>query len=324
MAKLMTAAENGRFSRTIVNRLWQRLMGRGIVHPIDAMQMEPWNAALLDYLAAQLIENKYDLKKVLELIATSEAYQSQAETVAVAADGGKYTYRGPRAKRLTAEQFVDSIWQITGAAPAAFDASVTRVRRLTPAMQTAPKMLTGRWIWSQANASAIPAGETLAFRGDWTLKAAPSDAVAAVSCDNSYKLYMNGKLIQVGDNWELPDRISLTSALKPGKNAFLIVAKNGGVGPNPAGLFFEARALQADGAWDTFATGDAWQWSPTLPAPSGAFEFEPVNWKAAKNCDNPQLWMARVGNQLQDKLQPGGATGALGSRPLSLTEETIF
>ena len=77
----MTHPENGRFTRTIVNRLWHRLMGRGIVHPVDAMQTEPWSADLLDYLAVHLADNGYDLKKTLELIATSQAYQSQAQAV---------------------------------------------------------------------------------------------------------------------------------------------------------------------------------------------------------------------------------------------------
>ncbi len=36
-AKLVTHPDNGRFQRTIVNRVWQRLMGRGIVHPVDIM-----------------------------------------------------------------------------------------------------------------------------------------------------------------------------------------------------------------------------------------------------------------------------------------------
>ena len=58
----MTDRENGRFTRTIVNRLWHRLMGRGIVHPVDAMQTEPWSADLLDYLAVDLVDNGYDLK----------------------------------------------------------------------------------------------------------------------------------------------------------------------------------------------------------------------------------------------------------------------
>ncbi|HVW37463.1 MAG TPA: DUF1549 domain-containing protein, partial [Pirellulales bacterium] len=63
LAALMTHRDNGRFTRTVVNRLWQRLMGRGIVHPVDAMQSEPWSADLLDELAVYLADNGYDLKK---------------------------------------------------------------------------------------------------------------------------------------------------------------------------------------------------------------------------------------------------------------------
>src|SRR5262249_5110783 len=37
LAGLVTHSDNGRFTRTIANRLWQRLMGRGIVHPVDVM-----------------------------------------------------------------------------------------------------------------------------------------------------------------------------------------------------------------------------------------------------------------------------------------------
>src|SRR5262249_48169384 len=36
-AALVTHPDNGRFARTIANRVWQRLMGRGIVHPVDVM-----------------------------------------------------------------------------------------------------------------------------------------------------------------------------------------------------------------------------------------------------------------------------------------------
>src|SRR5207245_306420 len=63
LAHLMTQADNGRLTRTIVNRLWHRLMSRGIVHPVDVMGNEPWNADLLDYLASHLAENGYDVKK---------------------------------------------------------------------------------------------------------------------------------------------------------------------------------------------------------------------------------------------------------------------
>ena len=77
LAELVTHPDNGRFPRTIVNRLWQRLMGRGIVHPVDVMANEPWSEDLLDYLAAYLVDHGYDLKKLIEHIATSQAYQSR-------------------------------------------------------------------------------------------------------------------------------------------------------------------------------------------------------------------------------------------------------
>src|SRR4029078_2759814 len=109
---------NGRFSRTIANRVWHRLMGRGIVHPVDVMANKPWSADLLDYLAGYLVENKYDLKKLMEHIATSQAYQSQAVSFEKEISGDDYQFRGPELKRLTAEQFVDAVWQIGGTAPA--------------------------------------------------------------------------------------------------------------------------------------------------------------------------------------------------------------
>ena len=44
---LLTHPQNGRFTRTIVNRIWAQLMGRGIVHPVDAMHTKPWSEDLL-------------------------------------------------------------------------------------------------------------------------------------------------------------------------------------------------------------------------------------------------------------------------------------
>ncbi len=107
LAELMTDSENGRVTRTIVNRLWHRLMGRGIVHPVDAMQTEPWSADLLDYLAVDFADNGHDLKRALRLIVSSHAYQSRAVALDEQPTGPHYVYTGPIAKRMTAEQFVD-------------------------------------------------------------------------------------------------------------------------------------------------------------------------------------------------------------------------
>jgi cytochrome c553 len=117
LAGLITHPENGRFTRTIVNRLWQRLMGRGIVHPVDAMASRPWSEDLLDYLAVYLADQKSDLRKLLEHIATSRAYQARHAVVEKQPAGQDYVFRGPGVQRLTAEQFVDAVWQITRAGP---------------------------------------------------------------------------------------------------------------------------------------------------------------------------------------------------------------
>jgi hypothetical protein len=118
LARLITEPENGRFTRTIANRIWQRLMGRGIVHPVDVMANPPWSDDLLDYLGVYLVDQHYDLKKLIELIVTSRTYQSQAVLEHDEPQGEEYVFRGPEMKRLTAEEFMDAVWMITRTAPA--------------------------------------------------------------------------------------------------------------------------------------------------------------------------------------------------------------
>jgi hypothetical protein len=139
LAQLVTHPDNGRFPRTIANRLWQRLMGRGIVHPVDVMANQPWSADLLDYLANYLVEQKYDLKKLMEHIATSKTYQARPALLAKEPIGAEYAFRGPELRRISAEQFMDALWMLTktgpgkGAAPVAlpaFSEAVPTERRL--------------------------------------------------------------------------------------------------------------------------------------------------------------------------------------------------
>ncbi len=64
--------------RTIVNRIWARLFGRGLVEDVDDMDGEPWSPELLDWLSADFVEHGYDLKHLLSTIMTSQAYQLPA------------------------------------------------------------------------------------------------------------------------------------------------------------------------------------------------------------------------------------------------------
>ncbi|GAA4427935.1 DUF1549 domain-containing protein [Bremerella cremea] len=302
LAALMTHRENGRFTRTIVNRLWHRMMGHGIVHPTDSMQSPPWNDDLLDFLAEHLVDNHYDLKKTLELIATSQAYQSEAERVTEGKDDNGYEYAGPRSKRMTAEQFIDCVWQVTGTAPSKFDAPVVRGKPI--AKQADALAVTGSWIWSRADASNAAAGETISLRKEWDITEPITTAFAVVTCDNSYTLYVNGKQVKAGDNWEEPNLIPLTS-LKQGVNEILIVAKNGGSGPNPAGLFFEARLGSGDAPAQVLASDATWQWTSEVPAKSGKFPKPPEDWQPAEVVKSQQVWMSRIQPQLTQLLAQG-------------------
>lgn len=136
LAGLMTHPENGRLTRTVVNRIWERLMGRGIVHPVDAMDAEPWNEDLLDYLACRFAEDGYDLRSFIGFVMSSKAYQSRS-VILKKEPGEDYRYAGPLAKRMTAEQFVDSVWQVLGAHPKKATAKVDRKPK-DPAAKSLP------------------------------------------------------------------------------------------------------------------------------------------------------------------------------------------
>ncbi len=295
LAALMTDRRNGRVQRTIVNRLWQRLMGRGIVHPVDAMQTEPWNADLLDYLAGYLVESGWDLKKVLAHIATSEAYSSQAQVVRRVVDDHGYVYAGPRAKRLTAEQFVDAIWQLTGSAPVKMDAGVLR-GKADPALAKSIA-IKGQWIW---NGNPRPAaGETITLRKTIILASDPVSAGAVVTCDNQYTLFVNNRKVSEGDNWATPVVVPLQTALRKGTNSIIAIAKNAGSEQNAAGFFFDARVRDENGGELAIASDETWEWTSKIPGGKEGriAAFNPQDWRQAVVVKTLPVWQKVLDSQ---------------------------
>jgi hypothetical protein len=264
LADLMTHPENGRFTRTIVNRLWYKLMGRGIVHPLDAMQSEPWNADLLDFLAVSLSDHDYDLKSTLRLVATSQAYQSKCAADR-SSSGEEFVFAGPIARRMTAEQFLDNVWQLTSSAPHSIDAPV--FRSSLDAQRSADFDPLAKWIWgdSAAEGKTPQAGETISLRKIFKLDSPVQRGGAVITCDNAFTLYINGREVSGGDDWTEPQALALHTLLKQGDNQIVVVASNVGTGPNPAGLFFEARLLLSDESTLTVASDESWEFNPNAP-----------------------------------------------------------
>jgi len=111
LAENMIRPEDGRLYRTIVNRIWAQLMGRGLVEPVDLMDNEPWNQDLLDWMAFNFVQSKADIKELIYMITTSNAYQlpsvgfKEPNQIFVK----DYTFKGMLRRRLSAEQFADAV-----------------------------------------------------------------------------------------------------------------------------------------------------------------------------------------------------------------------
>jgi hypothetical protein len=113
IASIFTDPRNGRLPRTLVNRIWDRLLGHGMVANVDEMDGEPWSQDLIDWLASDFVEHGYDLKELIATILSSRTYQMPA-VARTREQSGAYVFRGPEIRRLTAEQFADAIGAITG------------------------------------------------------------------------------------------------------------------------------------------------------------------------------------------------------------------
>jgi hypothetical protein len=112
LAAFITAPQNERFAQVIANRIWQRFMGRGIVEPLDDWEKgQPTHPELLQWLAREFVLSGYQMKAVVRLIMNSESYQRAVDPMLREPDT---LYSASELRRLSAEQFVDSLFVVTG------------------------------------------------------------------------------------------------------------------------------------------------------------------------------------------------------------------
>jgi hypothetical protein len=111
----MAAPDNPFFARALVNRYWKHFFGRGLVDPEDDMRVTnpATNPKLLDALAKDFIEDKFDMKHLIRTICNSQTYQLAAEPNAWNRND-KQNFSRYYPKRLNAEVLLDAINQVTG------------------------------------------------------------------------------------------------------------------------------------------------------------------------------------------------------------------
>jgi mono/diheme cytochrome c family protein len=239
LARVLTCAKDGRLTSTLVNRLWARFLGRGLIEPVDDMQQTAWDQDLLDWLAGDLAAHQYDLKQTMERIMTSRAYQMPAAD-AGAGQGTNYVFAGPEVRRLSAEEFRDAVASLTGAGYTKADAAILGedARR-----QYGPRKA-AKWIWNDPRAADTAKDGGIYVRKIVHLPADLDEAEAFVVCDNSFELFVNGYKAGAGKDFSKSYVVDIYRWLKRGDNVIAVHAVNGEGSPgtnNPAGLYLYAR-----------------------------------------------------------------------------------
>src|SRR5207248_10672218 len=92
LADWIVSAENPFFAKSVINRIWFHLNGRGIVDPVDDFRDSnpSANDELLDALAKDFVAHKFDVKYLVRTICNSRTYQLSAQTTDLNKDDNKY------------------------------------------------------------------------------------------------------------------------------------------------------------------------------------------------------------------------------------------
>ncbi|MDX1586811.1 MAG: DUF1549 domain-containing protein, partial [Balneolaceae bacterium] len=283
LANVIADEQNGRLYRTIANRYWELLMGRGLVEPVDNMDKNPWSQEHLDWLASDLIDHKYNLKYLLSTILKSRTYQLPSVGMSEQeASSEEFVFKGPLRKRMTAEQFADAVSQV--AAPFYF--SVAYDPYETPPAQA-------DWIWyntTENGRRSQPTPGTYYFRYNFDLPSGREvdKAEMMVTVDEAYTLYLNGEKVGEGKDWRRIERLDLTEQLQKGRNLLALEGKNGGTIPNPAGILLNLKVSFAGGGEPLIVNSNAdWKALDEEPAPGWeTMDFDDSNWGEVRTFGN--------------------------------------
>ena len=111
----LTATDNPYFAKALVNRVWRNFMGRGLVESEDDLRQTnpPSNPELLDALAKNFIDHKYDVKYLIRTVMNSATYQRSSRPLPGNKSDDRF-YSHYLIRRLPAEVILDAYSQVTG------------------------------------------------------------------------------------------------------------------------------------------------------------------------------------------------------------------
>jgi hypothetical protein len=113
-ADWLTSPDNPFFARALVNRVWRNFLGRGLVEAEDDLRQTnpPTNEELLQALAKDFTDHKYDVKHLIRTVMNSATYQRSSKPLPENAADDRF-YSHYLIRRLSAEVLLDAYSQVT-------------------------------------------------------------------------------------------------------------------------------------------------------------------------------------------------------------------
>lgn len=118
LATWMIGKTESQFPSMIANRMWKRVMGKGIYDPVDEfIPAEKTNhPALVTYLSELMVKLEYDLKAFQHVLLLTRTFQFATNPQPSAVDGGD-DFHGRKIERLSSEQIWDSLITLAAGDP---------------------------------------------------------------------------------------------------------------------------------------------------------------------------------------------------------------
>ena len=314
LATLMTSWENGRLSRTIVNRLWAKFFGRGLVPTLDDMEQPSWHPDLLDWLATDLADHAYNLKHTMALLLTSQTYQLPSQPSSERMETAK-AFRGPLMRRMTAEQFADALGSFTGRrfqTPANDEIDLSAGLPIDRIHSLKEKIRKARWI-SMAAGDGEKA-EIAFFRKRFQTDSLPKIADAYIAAADSFHLFVNGKQAGKGKGRTKVFRFDLQNRLVAGSNLIALKVARSQEQTKPAAVFALIRLAggeRGEGKFRYLGSNDTWICHAEASPGWEKVTLETLDWDRAAELGDARRGPANIEPRLIAKISAADRVGAI-------------
>ena len=106
----LTSVDNPRFTKVIVNRMWKKVFGRGLVEPVDDWRDDTVASIpeLMDHLESLMVRVNFDLKEFQRILFRAKAFENETPAY-IPNTETPYYFEAPILERMSAEQIWDSL-----------------------------------------------------------------------------------------------------------------------------------------------------------------------------------------------------------------------